>query len=1835
MTGVSASVRPPENDPVLDTLESSQGHESGDPQQQPQDDAVARAPVMPQHDESTAAATEDHAPATRPRATDAGESGIAAVHHGVEREDSVFEEEAAEQNKSEEGQTYPWIHEMKCGRCGCSFIGGLDELEEDVVPPRVHIDPGQPTEKDVEEHRDAAHLPYRNWCPECVAGRGTGEQHRKSPEESKVPTIAFDYLIINRAGKVVARGAEDGEEIALKVLIVKDSKSKAVFAHGVRVKGPGDDGYPIRCLAGDIKWLGYSIVRLKSDNEAAILKLLKDALTAVRIEVAEDEEEEKTIQEEHPPAFDHASNGLAENAVKAIEGLMRTLKMDLENRMGYTVPNEHPLMHWLVEHVAWALTTRLRGQDGLSAYQRSRGKTYGKRLVRFGEKVLYKLPADGPRAPADKLQPRWKYGYVLGYSRSSNEYRLITDEGKYAMARSVQRVPADQRWVPAALQAVKATPQDTAAHAAPGPIFVEKAPEDGPATKKARVPPRVLLKKSDFEQYGYTSGCPKCDHARTWGWGQTTLHHSATCVARLSAELEKTEAGRRRLAAAKERADRWTAREGEKLMQSDDIPRAEEEREEQVGGEDIPFSKISPGAQQRAEDDELFGDDDGKQSSSPVSGRDVPHVSRVPPGPGVEHPGGSAPQPGEGESEAEASEFPEGFGPMEEDEDVPADGPKDMDVGAIVNRAPATRPRATDAGVSGGAQAPTTRPRATDVDQSETAEVHRNDLDEVLQLCRADEDACKAIKRHDEQIMALVHALGGNKRTYARERRAQLRGVVSEIYSPPRVTAAAKLLPNLKMLPGFALDLTTKDHNGEEWDFSKSAKREQARALIKTEKPMFLIGSPMCRRYSSWQALNDWHRDPAQVRREQVAADVHLQFVAELYAKQVNEGRYFLHEHPAWATSWDVPCIRQVGGMPGVDQVIGDQCQYDKTTPSGNPMKKPTKWMSNAPRLLRALGQRCRGLNGRCSRPGGGMHEVCSGKITRWAAIYPFELCRAILTGCRDQLRDDERYTVGLVGIMPRPDAGMSLKQLQRRMARKMGLDVDELISEMSGQTLAETPGRQACPRDSACVRDDMRPPANPRGMAGVSSERGRVGVDAEDDIGDLLDSEGVQAFVNAVQATGKYRDSLTGQPLDDAMVEAARRKELEYFNSLPVWELRPWAEARERQGKPPISIKWVDVNKGDDECPNYRSRLVAREIRRPGESPIFAPTPPLESIRTVISLAATDLHGEPKHIRDAKSAHRTQVSFIDIKRAYLCARVDPDDPTYVALPDGHAAAGTGKCALLLRHLYGTRKAGDGWHCEYSSTLASLGFSVGVASACVFWHPEKRLRCSVYGDDLTTVGPKSSLDWFRAQLEKHYELTESARLGPGAEDDREARILNRVVRWTDAGLEYEADPRQCERLVRDMKLEGCKSLSTPGVKVTTQQVAEDVELGPEKASPFRAVAARGNYLAADRLDIQFPAKETCRWMSKPTELGLSSLKRLGRYLEGKSRLVFRYPWQEAAQIDVYSDTDWAGCIRTRKSTSGGVVLLGSHLIKSWSSTQALVALSSGEAEYYGVVKSAGVGLGYQSLLEDLGITAPLRVWTDSTATMGICARQGLGKLRHIDTHCLWVQQRVRDGSIELRKVRGEQNPADLFTKHLSSSDRAHGLLEMLGCEFRGGRAATAPKLRSAAGTSKGEMLHISDGDRGCGTAPVALTHTARDTVPTPEEQRRCLGSAMLVEWHGRTFPQAGDGDEGLPEAYECSTALLPHLHGDLDEWFPRAHAGAELEVTEPPEDGQLEAVGAALGARRNSSAPAESDRCAETDSVPAGVVRPRGSSAFPGESRENGEKHSAAPATSR
>ena len=255
-------------------------------------------------------------------------------------------------------------------------------------------------------------------------------------------------------------------------------------------------------------------------------------------------------------------------------------------------------------------------------------------------------------------------------------------------------------------------------------------------------------------------------------------------------------------------------------------------------------------------------------------------------------------------------------------------------------------------------------------------------------------------------------------------------------------------------------------------------------------------------------------------------------------------------------------------------------------------------------------------------------------------------------------------------------------------------------------------------------------------------------------------------------------------------------------------------------------------------------------------------------------------------------------------------------------------------------------------------------------------------------------------------------------------------------------------------------------------------------------------------------------------MSAPTNLGWQATKRIGRYLVGKPRLVYVYRKQDLSAIDVYVDTDWAGCVKTRKSTSGGAIMLGRHCLKHWSSTQPSTALSSGEAEFYGVVRGAGHGLGFQALLRDLGITAKLRLWTDSSAAIGICSRQGLGKLRHIDTHTLWVQQAVRSGRFELKKIKGTENPADLLTKHNQTHDSIEKLVALYDCYFKGGRADLAPSLR----LGQSDKKTLAKAEREAKNKPILASVSASGQPYMPHN---CIDPAELDQ----RFPNL----EAVPE----------------------------------------------------------------------------------------------------
>ena len=179
-----------------------------------------------------------------------------------------------------------------------------DFASQECVAPRILPDPGQPTQKQLDDHR-VDHLPFRSWCPECVAGRATGEQHVARKDQKQITTFSMDYLYCTKSRVSKKEDLEDGEDVEMKVLVAKDSKSKTIFAHSVVAKGADEDGYVVSRMVEDIAWLGHKQIILKSDNEPAILKLLTYSLKTARVEVDDLEQ----VMEEQAVNYDSKSNG--------------------------------------------------------------------------------------------------------------------------------------------------------------------------------------------------------------------------------------------------------------------------------------------------------------------------------------------------------------------------------------------------------------------------------------------------------------------------------------------------------------------------------------------------------------------------------------------------------------------------------------------------------------------------------------------------------------------------------------------------------------------------------------------------------------------------------------------------------------------------------------------------------------------------------------------------------------------------------------------------------------------------------------------------------------------------------------------------------------------------------------------------------------------------------------------------------------------------------------------------------------------------------------------------------------------------------------------------------------------------------------------------------------------------------------------------------------------------------------------------------------------------------------------------------------------------------------
>ena len=499
--------------------------------------------------------------------------------------------------------------------------------------------------------------------------------------------------------------------------------------------------------------------------------------------------------------------------------------------------------------------------------------------------------------------------------------------------------------------------------------------------------------------------------------------------------------------------------------------------------------------------------------------------------------------------------------------------------------------------------------------------------------------------------------------------------------------------------------------------------------------------------------------------------------------------------------------------------------------------------------------------------------------------------------------------------------------------------------------------------------------------------------------------------------------DDVTGKELPWSAVRKARELELKYLRDLGVYEKVDEKEAIEKYGITPIDTKWIDTDKAfEGEPMQIRSRMCAREFKSDDRPDLYAGTPPLEALKAIISIAAN---------------HKGTFSImhIDVSRAYFHAKAQR--PVLIRLPaEDRMGTDKGKVGLMKKSMYGTRDAASNRERDWQENVKKWGFRLGLSSKNPFHHKEHQVSGLTHGDDFVLTGPTKRLMEFDKEMKKVYPTKAQIIIFGSSES---IKTLNRRLHWGREGIVYQHDPRHVDVLVREFGLENGNTVHTPAAPNAAEEEKSE-SLSQVQYHRYRSQVARCLFLSQDRADITFIVNELCQTMSNPTQQSLAKLKRLVRYLKRERQWgqVFKYE-KANEEVTMFTDSDWAGCKETRRSSSAGVVMSGAHALKAYTRNQKIIARSSAEAELYAAALGASELKGIISLMRDLGQEKRPVLTIDAKATEHILHRHGIGKLKHIDVAYLWIQDEIRSRRLQVRRIKSEDNIADLGTKPLSKA----------------------------------------------------------------------------------------------------------------------------------------------------------------------------------------------------
>ena len=457
----------------------------------------------------------------------------------------------------------------------------------------------------------------------------------------------------------------------------------------------------------------------------------------------------------------------------------------------------------------------------------------------------------------------------------------------------------------------------------------------------------------------------------------------------------------------------------------------------------------------------------------------------------------------------------------------------------------------------------------------------------------------------------------------------------------------------------------------------------------------------------------------------------------------------------------------------------------------------------------------------------------------------------------------------------------------------------------------------------------------------------------------------------------------------------------------------------------------WRDKFIGDTRYWLRRSRYVAREFSwlSPDRQDLFSPA---SSSITNRLLPYCYLH--------RFSTDSSQVlAALDIGDAFLT--VDQQQPTIVTC---ELASGDIEEFALGKVLPGQRDGSLLWYQALTSFLAEhLHMESFPLYPCLLKSPDCQCLMLLHVDDILVVCSQSFLDnELLKVLKTKYKVSAEAIHDVG---DSITFLKRKIVLESQLKLVMYPHPKHFDKLFELMGVKKTwKPKHTPA-HAQVLEVMESPELGAQQSSTYRSAVGILLYLSCDMVQCQWMIRHLAQPMSKPTLKAWTELRHLVQYLLGCTEygLMMHYRSDFDGSdflLKTFTDSDWASNKGTRKSVSACCLMMNNCLLSSGSRNQGLIALSSAEAETYAATSGACDALFLSRCLEYLlEVTIGIKLLIDNSACRYILSRAGCGRVRHLSTRILWMQQRVERKELMVGPVASTENVSDIGTKRLAVS----------------------------------------------------------------------------------------------------------------------------------------------------------------------------------------------------